>query len=319
MLTHLRAACCAAIMLTAAVAGCGGAPQPLIVQGHGAAPQPTAAATVPPQPVTASIGVQLDPASGTTYAGERVTVTVLGNLYGDPGQWSLAQATVDFGDGSSQSVTASCTGQGSSTLTASHVYQAGGSFTIRVTAARLCNPDEQPDLSSASGSMLALPAPPSGSAAWPQCTQAQVQMLAQLAARGLGNRELLFTLRNVSSWGCQTYGYPGLRLADPDGPLLPVTVERGGAYLFPSVQPSRVVLAPGDVASFDVGYVAGVSAASGCDLATEAQIFLPGSFAYTPVSLSGIDGPTGAEAVACGGNFGISPVIPGDAGIRDGF
>jgi Protein of unknown function (DUF4232) len=242
---------------------------------------------------------------------------VLGNLYGSAGQWSLAQATVDFGDGTSQSVTASCAGQGSSTLTASHVYQAGGSFVIRVTGARLCNPSQQPDLTSASGNVLALPAPPAGSAAWPQCTQAQVQMLAQAVQSGLGNRELLFTVRNVSSWGCQTYGYPGLRLADPDGPLLPVTVERGGAYLFPSVQPARVVLAPGDLASFDVGYAAGMSLVRTCDLASEAQIFLPGSFAYTPVSLSSIG--SGEDAVACGGYFRISPVIPGGAGIRNDF
>jgi hypothetical protein len=78
-----------------------------------------------------------------------------------------------------------------------------------------------------------------------------------------------------------------------------------------------VVLAPGDLASFDVSYAAGMSLVRTCDLASEAQIFLPGSFAYTPVSLSSIG--SGEDAVACGGYFRISPVIPGGAGIRNDF
>jgi hypothetical protein len=89
MLTHLRAVCCGAVVLAAAVTGCGGAPPPLIVRGHGGAPQPTATPVMTPGPVTASIGVQPDPASWAAYAGQPVIVTVLGNLYGDPGRWPL--------------------------------------------------------------------------------------------------------------------------------------------------------------------------------------------------------------------------------------
>jgi hypothetical protein len=61
-----------------------------------------------------------------------------------------------------------------------------------------------------------------------------------------------------------------------------------------------------------------VSTISSCGVAVDAQIFMPGSFTYTTLSLSGIDGPAGGEAVGCGGDFRISRVIPGDAGIRAG-
>lgn len=267
-----------------------------------------------PQPVPVGISVEAEPASWAAYAGQPASATVLSNVDSLPSQqWPLAEVTVDFGDGSSVSAIAACAGHGSPALTVSHVYGAGGRFALRVTAVRFCNPAAQPELIAADGDMLVLPPPPAGSSAWPQCGQAQLQMSARMADVGLGNRELLFTLRNVSSEGCQIYGYPGLRLAAPDGQLLPATVERGGAYLFPSVPPSRVVLASGGVASFDLGYAAGTSPVSSCRGFTEAEVFLPGSFTFTPVSLAGID--TLSDGVGCGGYFRISPVIPGGIGI----
>jgi hypothetical protein len=79
---------------------------------------------------------------------------------GPSADWPLAQATVAFGDGSSQTVTASCAGSGSPTLAASHAYQAGGTFVVRVTAARFCNPAAQPEVGpgiSEAGYPLVLP------------------------------------------------------------------------------------------------------------------------------------------------------------------
>lgn len=60
-----------------------------------------------------------------------------------------------------------------------------------------------------------LPSAPAGSCAWPHCSQAQLQISARPADVGLSNYELLFTLTNVSSQACQSYGYPGMRLAAP--------------------------------------------------------------------------------------------------------
>jgi Protein of unknown function (DUF4232) len=318
MRNYLRATSCAAVTFATAVmlSGCGGPLPPVVIEGHPdhfPSPQPTATAPVP-QPVPVGITVQADPASWAAYAGQTVSATVLSNVDSVPGQqWPMAEVTVDFGDGSSGSATATCAGHGSSALTVSHVYGAGGRFAVHVAAVRFCDPAGQPQFIAADGTMLVLPAPPAGNSAWPQCGQAQLQMSARMADAGLGNRELLFTLRNVSSGSCQTYGYPGLRLAKPDGQLLPVTVGRGGAYLFPNVPPSRVVLAPGEIASFELGYAAGMSPVSSCRAFTEAEVFLPGSFTFTPVSLAGID--TLSDGVACGGYFRVSPVIPGGVGI----
>lgn len=324
MRNTLPAACCAAVTLATAatLSGCGGALPPVVIEGHPShfpSPQPTATAPAP-QPVPVGIMVKADPASWAAYAGQPVSATVLSNptvlsnVDSLPGQqWPLADVTVDFGDGSSGSAIASCAGHGSPVLTFSHVYGAGGQFALRVTAVRFCDPAAQPSLAVAGGDMLVLPAPPAGNSAWAQCDQAQLKMSARMADAGLENRELLFTLRNASSEGCQMYGYPGLALAAPDGQPLPVAVGRGGAYLFPSVPPSRVVLAPGETASFDLGYAAGTSPVANCRKFTEAEVFLPGSFLFTPVSLADID--TLSDGVACGGHFRVSPVIPGGIGI----
>jgi hypothetical protein len=315
MLTYPRAACCAALTLAMAVmlSGCGGTPHPAARAAHGAADgagRPLAKSTAAPEPPGLIIlTVQLNPTDSIVFTGHPLSVTVLGGPPG--GEWPLAQATVEFGDGSSQSVTSRCAGPGSSAMTASHAYQAAGRFVVRVTAARFCNPVNQPDLSSALGYPLVLPSAPAGSTAWPRCGQAQLRISAGLAFTGLGNRELLFTLRNVSSSDCQLYGYPGLRFAAPDGQLLPVTVGRG--YLVPGVSPSLAALAPGGVASFDFSYAAGMRPASSCDWASEAEVFVPESLSYTMVSLASIG--SGDDAAACGGGFQISPVIPGSTGI----
>jgi len=321
MTTYLRSSVWAVVLLAAALtlSACGGAPQPAVPTAHAATGQPgravpqlSATATAPPGSVPVMLAVRVNAANAIAFSGNPLSITVLGQ--DEPGgNWSLARATVHFGDGSSESVTASCAGQGSRVLTVRHVYQAAGRFVVRVTAARFCNPAGEPDLSSAFGYPLVLPSAPAGSSAWPQCSQAELQISARLAGVGVGNRELLFTLRNASTSDCQLYGYPGLRLADPDGLLLPVTVQRGGAYLFPDVSPYLAALPPGGVASFDVGYVAGLAPASSCDWATEAEVFVPESVTYTMVSLAGVG--SGDNAVACGGYFRISPVIPGPTGV----
>lgn len=316
MTNHLRAACCAVTALAAVItlSGCGGPLPPAVIAGHpghAAPPRPTVSAQPPAFPIF--VNVQLNPVDGIVFTGQPLRMTLSSQPDGpSTSDWPLAQATVAFGDGSSQSITASCAGRGSPALTVDHVYQTAGDFVVRVSAARFCNLAGEAELSpgdSEAGYSQVLPAAPAGSQAWPPCSQAQLQISARLADAGLSNRELLFTLRNVSSSDCQMYGYPGLRLAAPDGQVLPVTVDRGGAYLFPAVAPSLVGLAPGDLASFDVGYVAGMAPANSCDWATDAQVFVPASFTYTAVSLASVG--TGDDSVACGADFGTSPVVGG--------
>jgi hypothetical protein len=315
-MTLIHASRWAPMLLAAALAGCAGALPPVATAAHPnhfPPPQPTATA-MPPGSVPVLLSVHIDAASSVVFTGHPLDVTVLSEADGQSDTWPLAQATVNFGDGTSRSVTASCTGRASPALTLSHVYQTTGRFEVRVTAARFCNPAGQPELSPGSsepGWPLVLPSPPAGSATWPRCGQAQLQISAGLADAGLGNRELLFTLRNVSSSGCQLYGYPGLRFASPDGQLLPAAVARG--YLIPGVSPSLAALAPGGLASFDLHYVAGMHPASSCDWASQAEVFVPESFSYTMVSLASIG--SGDDAVACGAGFQISPVVGGDTGV----
>ncbi len=71
-----------------------------------------------------------------------------------------------------------------------------------------------------------------------------------------GHVELTLALRNISDSPCAVRGYPGTRLLDRTGRVLPMRVSRGGGF-FPDTRPTPrlVTLAPGASAHFGVSFV----------------------------------------------------------------
>lgn len=313
MATFIRRACWAGAQLTAvaaALAGCAGTSHPAVPPG-----QPASRASLPPLAArprqTAAPGsipgvIELDASTEVPFTGDRVSFSAYALSDSYTRKWPVAQAMLDFGDGSSLSVSQSCISPGQ-TLTANHVYNRVGDFTITVKAARACDPALNLDESDISPAVLVMPAAPAGSASWPPCRQGQVQISAQPDGAGVSNRKDVFTIRNTAGWGCTAFGYPGLVLVGPDGNVLAASVARGGAYLFPSVQPHLVALPPGGTASFDVGY--SIAELPQCQ-AAQAEVFLPGSSTYNWASLDWLH-----ELVPCRGPFSITPVLPGNTGV----
>lgn len=109
-------------------------------------------ATAGTQQATLTIRVTKAPiitvTSGTPTAGQPTTLTVTVT----PGDSAISEVTIDFGDGSSQSL-----GALSGSLTVSHVYRSDGTFTVTVAAT-----DVAGNVSSVSTSVHVLPATPIG-------------------------------------------------------------------------------------------------------------------------------------------------------------
>jgi hypothetical protein len=316
MMTFVRRAdcVCAALALGAvALAGCGGPSRPAGAAGQpGRSASPGArSATRPAHPAAGSRPVELvvSPGAEVAFTGDVVTAVV--SAFSDPGL-PLAQATLDFGDGT-EVVTQSCA-RPAPALTAGHVYHRAGTFAIGVTAARFCDPaDSFEGLESDDNSVIILPSAPPGSVSWPACAQGQVQISVQGLNAAIGQRDLLFTMRNVSGPDCTMFGYPGLVLVSPDGSMLQSDARRGAGNLFPAIPPHLVAVPAGGTASFLVGYSRSLeyyqhpTSPAPCQaVQDQAGIFLPGSDSYSLVSVATAD----YVSLACEADFSISPVIP---------
>jgi hypothetical protein len=92
---------------------------------------------------------------------------------------------------------------------------------------------------------------------------------------GMGHGEIGFVLRNAGSGSCHTYGYPGILFLDRGGHALPTTPHHTTQDFFGTSPATRLVIAPGDSASFrlDVGH--GVATSNGCATAYGLQVIPP--------------------------------------------
>ena len=115
----------------------------------------------------------------------------------------------------------------------------------------------------------------------------------------------------MSAHACTLVGYPAVVLVGADGQLLPTqaTPATSGAYLFPAVVPHHVALAPGDVATFMLGYGdnpsgAGLSEpyAVACPVASAVRVILPGTHEFGTAIVS---------IAPCEGLVQVSPIVPG--------
>jgi hypothetical protein len=314
--------------LALAGAGCGSG-QPGATGAGTAAPKspaatsrPAGASSSPGAPTSASPGstaaAYLQSSALVPFTGDAVTFTVQAARPGSL-QWiRVAAATVALGDGTTQTVTGHCAGASlpppSAGLLVRHAYRRAGVMSPHVTAETLCGQPSSapaPNLVGASVSLRVLPAAPSASASWPQCSTAQIAITATGTGAGLGHIGVLFLLRNSSAVSCRLYGYPGLQLLGSADQALPTTVVRaaGGAYLFPAVVPHWVALPPGAVGSFDLEYednptgaAASEPYATACPAATQVEVTLPNAYTHAVVP---------ASMAPCEGQVLVSPVVPG--------
>ncbi|HEX7949760.1 MAG TPA: DUF4232 domain-containing protein [Candidatus Limnocylindrales bacterium] len=219
---------------------------------------------------------------------------------------AIAQATVDFGDGTTGLVSQGCA-SASPTLTAHHVYRVAGHLMLAVTAASLCEQGWQLNLSRG-GDIRVLASASAATAQWPACTTYQLAMSGLVIGAAAGSVGAVIRLTNVSQTGCNLSGYPGLQLVSPTGSLLPTHVRDAtqDAALIPAITVARVALGPGDVAAFDVGYGDNPTVdepyAVACPTARWVRVILPGVGQY---------GTAQVPLAPCEGGVDVSPIFPG--------
>src|SRR5207244_580150 len=144
----------------------------------------------------------------------------------------------------------------------------------------------------------------------PRCHTSQVTVRTGKGGVGAGNVLAVFVLENTSARTCRLFGYPGLQMLNANHRPVPTTVTRGAAYMFSAHAPSRVVMPPGGIASFSVGYgeiPSGDEPASvQCVPSTYIEITPPDE--HLPLLLSGTMAPCGH------GEIFVSPVVSGEGG-----
>ena len=122
-----------------------------------------------------------------------------------------------------------------------------------------------------------------------------------------GHVHLVIALRNAGAAACTLDGYPTVGLVGADGTALPVRLTHDGDMAFPATKPARVTLAPGAVASFDIGFghVPGDGETS-CPEARSLRVTPPGDTHAVTVA---------ATVDPCdSGHLAVSPLVAGDQG-----
>ncbi|HUY99422.1 MAG TPA: DUF4232 domain-containing protein [Thermomicrobiaceae bacterium] len=147
---------------------------------------------------------------------------------------------------------------------------------------------------------------------WSTCQPAQLRAGVGSSNGATGHILTVFTLMNTSTATCTLYGYPGMQLLDGSGNPLPTTVHRGGAgspFALLDDPAQLVYLAPGDSASFDVGFAHIPSGAyPNCPVSAQLEITPPNDYSQLTIP---------AMIDACGGQLYTSPVVWGTQGVPD--
>jgi hypothetical protein len=306
----------ATLLIGVTLGACGTPPLPTTVpatQPPSPSPTPTAALPSPsptasllastPTPAAQPVGVGLDASPSPAFATDPVTLTVSGFV---PNGTSLriATATVDFGDGSTATVSGSCAAR----VPTVHAYQRGGDYQPTVTALTGCAGSPAANIASTATTLHVFPSAPAASAIWPVCSTFQLHLAGTWTGAGLGNYATQITLTNVSAHACTLEGYPDVVLVGADGRLLVThaTSATTGAYMFPAVDPHLVALAPGAVATFMLGYGGNPSGdepyAVACPVASVVRVILPGTHEFGTAIVS---------IAPCEGLVQVSPIVPG--------
>ena len=265
-----------------------------------ATPSPTTA----PAPTAALYFV----AEEVLFSGTPSTFAVGAELGGN--KVAVAQATVDFGDGTAPASGSSPCTSGANRVELRHAYAAAGRFTVSITSAALCEPAEALDTSEAAR-VLVLSTATGVAATWPRCTTFQLHMSGVDKGSSLSNGGALFLLENVSSQACTLDGYPSIQFVAGTGALLTTLVTQAttGDYLFPTISPGLVALAPGGYAGFEAGYAdipfgstANATQDVACPTARWVRIILPETHQF---------GTSETTIAPCNGWLNVSAIFPG--------
>jgi hypothetical protein len=113
-------------------------------------------------------------------------------------------------------------------------------------------------------------------------------------------------LKNTGGVTCSLYGYVGMGLMDADKHPIPSNIVRGGGMgSEKQLKPTRVVLAPGEVAHVEYSFSdVPTGTATSCPTSTYVQITPPDETDYLLVT---------EHVGPCRGEIGIGPVQPGNA------
>lgn len=138
-----------------------------------------------------------------------------------------------------------------------------------------------------------------------RCRADQLHASLGQAGAAAGHVGDTITLHNASATTCTLEGYPGLALLGSGGRPLPTEVHRGAGYIVRPETPTLVTLAPGQDASFALGY-ADATGYSGqaCPTSQSVEVTPPNAFHFLVLAASLAPyGPCGAVTV--------SPLYPG--------
>ena len=144
------------------------------------------------------------------------------------------------------------------------------------------------------------------------CTASQLAVDLGPDDAAMGHVGQVVSFKNISTTTCTLKGYPGLRMFDAAGQLIPTEVTDGPSYIVPALPDKVVVLTAGSEASFDVGY----SDATGYGTAecpTSSQVAVTPPDAGQPITVSWRIQPYGGstiEKLQCG-QIAVSPVYSG--------
>ena len=121
---------------------------------------PTAMSPAPtPTPASQPVGVGLDASPSPAFAGDPVTLTVSG-FVPDSTSLRIATAMVDFGDGSTATVSGSCAAR----VATVHAYQRGGDYQPTVTALTGCAGSPAANIAFTAATLHVFPSAPAASA-----------------------------------------------------------------------------------------------------------------------------------------------------------
>jgi hypothetical protein len=143
-----------------------------------------------------------------------------------------------------------------------------------------------------------------------QCVAADLA-LSFLGGNGAtGHAELGFALRNTSSHGCRTGGYPGVQFLDAAGDPLPTHPDHTTSDFFGHTTLRELTVAPGATVSFRLGvsHVGAGGSNAGCVTAKSVQVIAPNDTATMRVTVAG-------GIAECGGTVTVSPLQPGHSAL----
>ncbi|HLI59242.1 MAG TPA: DUF4232 domain-containing protein [Solirubrobacteraceae bacterium] len=126
-----------------------------------------------------------------------------------------------------------------------------------------------------------------------------------------GHAELGFALRNTSSHGCRTGGYPGIQFLDAAGRPLPTHPIHTTSDFFGHTLLRELTVAPGVTVSFRLGvsHLGAGGSNAGCVTAKVLQVIAPNDTATMRVPLRG-------GISECAGKVTVSPIQPGTSAYR---